>query len=314
MTESERQITHTHNPIYKDGFLVCNICGECLNKHYVRESIYSIKKSEIIQTHEINHKGRSIHLGSNIDKRDHSFLFKRLREISKRFVNKDDCLKHRIFKTLNNIYSNLEIDNLNVYKMTSYYFEKIYENRDISNNVVLLASCLYMAIKYHNIPISLSQIEYFFFNNSHRVNKKMIIRNCLEFRDFFPKQSFSPSHAEIWITKYINDIIRDRNMVQRMKQKNIYFTLNEYKYQLEKTARLILQQIPKNKRHGSPLGLCGATIYFADRVLANVFNYNKNLKQQEIADTIDITDVTLRNHLLLIKKNINLNILLNNIT
>lgn len=317
MTETSKRCIH--NIIYENGFEVCNLCGETFEPHIINTKPNQYNKNEARIKREFNQKTSPIYVGSNINKFDidalgyNTILFKRLRKLSCQ-SDAAIALKKRIYGTLGRICNNLNITNISIYKTAIYFYEKITKNEQPTNHVVLIAMCLYMSIKYHNLRLTTTDISNMFILNTHRVRVRDILKYALDYRAYLLVEMFKPSVSEMWITKAIYNLFSNDAIIKRMRVKGNSMNLDEYKIRLELVCREILKKIPLIARRGrDPIGFAGGTIYVAELLLSQVYQYRKNIKQIEIAESLNISEITIRTHYQFIEKAIDLNKLLNNI-
>ncbi len=205
-------------------------------------------------------------------------LFKRLKY---RYDLRDQIdrqeMEYRTLISLNRISSWLEPINANIKNRAVYFYLKLSKNlgkEEFYNHLNLLAVCIYLAIKESkNSPsLTIKEIANALQRSNRRVTTKSIIRTMLKikpkYKDLFqsPKAKNSEDYLSETITKIIaTPIIKERLVkVQR--------TDLDYEIALLRQSKLILEQIPTEKREGrEPYIIALAICYKNDQAIAKAW-------------------------------------------
>ncbi|TFF97090.1 MAG: transcription initiation factor IIB family protein [Promethearchaeota archaeon] len=226
-------------------------------------------------------------------------LFRRLKKNYGKFLKiKDHETEYRIFRILKkiSIYLNL---NKNVRNNAAYYYKKIKKKeKNVINNISLIAFCIFNAARKEkfNAPITINEIATAFQKFGHRVNPRLILRDGLRYKKHLEINA-KPHKSEDYLTRLINQVINHKDLELRLIKKKIPWSKNEYKINLMKMSRSILEQLSKWERGGrNPFILTGAIIYLADKLLTKKNNLKAVLTQKLVSEATKIAEYSIRDH------------------
>lgn len=242
-------------------------------------------------------------------------LFRRLKKNYGKFLKiKNHETEYRIFRILKKISLYLNL-NKNVRSNAAYYYKKIKKReKKVINNISLIAFCIFIAARKEkfNAPITINELADAFQKFGHRVNPRLILRDGLKYKNLLETNS-NPHKSEDYLIRLINQIIHHKNLEGRLIKKKIPWSKNEYKINLMKTSRYILENLSKWERGGrNPFILTGAIIYLADKLLTRKNGLKAVLTQKLVSEATEIAEYSIRDHYvnllkpLFIEKNYNL--------
>lgn len=189
--------------------------------------------------------------------------------------------------------------NNNVRTKAGYYYKKILNQEGkVINNITLIAYCIYRAVKEENknAPIGIFEISCAFQSFGHRVKPKLILRDGLEY-DKYLKNNAVHHKSEDYLTRLIDNVINYPYLQARLVKKGSSWSKTEYKNNLTKECRKILDKLTIDICGGrNPLILTGAVIYLADRLLSKQCNSKLILTQQIISKARRIAEYSIRDH------------------
>ncbi|MFX1275894.1 MAG: hypothetical protein ACFFBP_06785 [Promethearchaeota archaeon] len=226
-------------------------------------------------------------------------LFKRLKKNYAYFLRiKDHETEYRIFNILNSISQYLNLTTI-IRNNAAYFYRKILKNeKKIINNISLIAFCIFYAARKenHNAPITINEIAKAFQSFGHRVSARLILRDGLTYKHHISSRS-TPHKSEAYLNRLINETTNHNDLPERMKKKQISWTIDEYKVILTKKCREILSKLSTWKRGGrNPFILMGAVIYLADRLIAKEYDQKIILTQRMISQGTKIAEYSIRDH------------------
>ncbi|MFX1304559.1 MAG: transcription initiation factor IIB family protein [Promethearchaeota archaeon] len=147
--------------------------------------------------------------------------------------------------------------------------KKLLRGRSIN---AMVAACLYLACRRKQLPRTLQEIT-----NEASANAKDVRRSYTTLIREFNIKSPSTDPVSL-IPRYINDLGLDSDIEQLSTK-----ILNSYKNKFSISGK-------------DPKGLCAGAIYLASKIK------NKDLTQQQIVESIGVTEVTLRSRYKELKK------------
>ena len=226
-------------------------------------------------------------------------LYRRLKKNYAQFIRiKNNETLYRIFNILNKISVYLNL-NKNIRNNSAYYYKKILKNeKKVINNISLIAFCIFYAARKecHNAPITIAEISNAFQSFGHRVNPRLILRDGIRYKRHLSNAS-APHKSEDYITRLINDVIKHKELDDRIIKKGNYWTKKEFQNSLTIKCREILKNLTVNRRGGrNPFILAGAIIYLADKLLARQREQKPVLTQKIISEATKIAEYSIRDH------------------
>ncbi|MHA2234714.1 MAG: hypothetical protein ACXABH_05240 [Candidatus Thorarchaeota archaeon] len=234
--------------------------------------------------------------------------FKRLKTIySTRIrIGKNEA-KYRALRTLNHV-SKLLMLNEQVRDRTAYLYKKVISEspQRVSNNILLIAVCLLMAVREFKdeAPITLDEIADVFEKCGHRVNVRAIVREALRLKSL---TGYSPQirRPEDYIPRVISMLLNDSKVVSKIQARG--WTIKEYESTLRNKVVEVLNMIPASKRGGrNPFIFTVSAAYASDRVIAVQHNRRAVLTQKLASNATKVAEYSIRDHFGMMKKIIEL--------
>jgi transcription initiation factor TFIIIB Brf1 subunit/transcription initiation factor TFIIB len=315
--------------ITSQGHIVCAECGLVLSREYVQPT-YQMgmrPKDNSPDASVYVSLGNRMHivdgLGSYIGyHKDRYFQdsqgqalsgrmqkkFKRLKTIySTRIrIGKNEA-KYRALRTLNHV-SKLLMLNEQVRDRTAYLYKKVISEspQRVSNNILLIAVCLLMAVREFKdeAPITLDEIADVFEKCGHRVNVRAIVREALRLKSL---TGYSPQirRPEDYIPRVISMLLNDSKVVSKIQARG--WTIKEYESTLRNKVVEVLNMIPASKRGGrNPFIFTVSAAYASDRVIAVQHNRRAVLTQKLASNATKVAEYSIRDHFGMMKKIIEL--------
>jgi transcription initiation factor TFIIIB Brf1 subunit/transcription initiation factor TFIIB len=315
--------------ITSQGHIVCAECGLVLSREYVQPT-YQMgmrPKDNSPDASVYVSLGNRMHivdgLGSYIGyHKDRYFQdsqgqalsgrmqkkFKRLKTIySTRIrIGKNEA-KYRALRTLNHV-SKLLMLNEQVRDRTAYLYKKVVSEspQRVSNNILLIAVCLLMAVREFKdeAPITLDEIADVFEKCGHRVNVRAIVREALRLKSL---TGYSPQirRPEDYIPRVISMLLNDSKVVSKIQARG--WTIKEYESTLRNKVVEVLNMIPASKRGGrNPFIFTVSAAYASDRVIAVQHNRRAVLTQKLASNATKVAEYSIRDHFGMMKKIIEL--------
>jgi len=97
--------------------------------------------------------------------------------------------------------------------------------------------------------------------------------------------------------RLINQVINHKDLEERLKKKNIFWSKREFQNKLTIQCREILNKLPMKQRGGrNPFILTGGIIYLADKLLAKKYFQKPVLAQWIISEATNIAEYSIRDH------------------
>ncbi len=300
--------------------IVCQNCGLVFDSYSFAES-YQI--NEISDFHQCSSTqfvsiGKTVDsictLGSHIDFfSKYTFYDYKKKLISARNQKKFSKLKkfyslptkiknhetdYRILKILGQISEYLCLSKP-VKSRTAYLYHEIKRKAPaIVNHVSLIGFCIFQASKENksHSPISIKEICNTFRLLGHRINPKLIIRDYLEYQKYLTTRT-KPHQSEDYISRFIDNVVSSRDVMERMIQKGSQWHKEEYRRLLNKKCLHILKTLHYNIRASrNPYILASTVVYCADRLLAREFNSKPILTQKIASLAMQIPEYSIRDH------------------
>jgi len=315
--------------VTSQGHIVCAECGLVLSREFV------------LPTYQMGHRpradspeasvyvslGNRMHiidgLGSYIgfhkdryfqDSQGHALSgrmqkkFKRLKTIySTRIrIGKNEA-KYRALRTLNHV-SKLLMLNDQVRDRTAYLYKKVVSEspQRVSNNILLIAVCLLMAVREFKdeAPITLDEIANVFEKFGHRVNVRAIVREALRLKSL---TGYSPQirKPDDYVPRVISMLMNNPRVVSKVQSRG--WEVKEYENALRNKVLEVLDMIPASKRGGrNPFIFTVSVAYASDRIIAIQHDRRAVLTQKLASNATKVAEYSIRDHFGMMKKIIEL--------
>lgn len=307
------------------GHRVCSECGLVMSRDYV-DPTYQMgeKPKEGDPTATVyGSLGKRLHivdgLGSYIDFHKTRYFrdaqgqvlrgrrqkqFKRLKTIySTRIRIGNDEARYRALRTLNHV-SKLLMLNEQVRDRTAYIYKKILnEAKDkISNNILLIAVCLLMAVREFkdSAPITLEEIAEVFERCGHRISVRSIVREALRLRTL---TGYSPEirKPEDYVPRVISMLINNPPVIKKVKSRG--WDILQYENILREKMIEIIDMVPASKRGGrNPFIFAVSSAYAGDRLIAEEYGKRSVLTQKLTAKATEVAEYSIRDHFGMMKE------------
>ncbi len=226
-------------------------------------------------------------------------LYRRLKKNYSKFLRiKNHETEYRIFKILKkvSIYLNL---NINIRNNAAFYYKKIKKKeKEIINNISLIAFCIFIAGREENFksPITINEISSAFQKFGHRVNPRLILRDGLKYKKLLEVKT-KPHKSENYLIRLVYQVINHKSLQKRLIDKGSPWSINEFQIKLTRKCQEILESLSIWERGGrNPFILTGAVIYLADKLLANENDLKSILTQKLVSDATGIAEYSIRDH------------------
>jgi len=301
------------------GEFVCRECGLVVSKQYLAP-IFAINEDDL-STNQYKHYvalGNRVHLvdgmGSYIDfqrtpffydgqgaplSSDKQALYRKLKfKYSLRLrIDKRES-DYRALKSLDHVTSMLQISN-SVRDRAAYLYQKAVKkiNKKISNHIVLIAACLFFAIREYKelAPLTIQEITQSFKKLGHRISVKKVIRITLDLRSLFIREHPKIRKSEDYLCRVISDVVSSPIIERRLKDRD--FNTEEYRNLLMKESNHILTKVGSTSRGGrNPYIFAVSTVYCADRIIAKKKAKKPILTQKILAKITRVAEYSIRDH------------------
>lgn len=234
--------------------------------------------------------------------------FKRLKTIySTRIrIGKNEA-KYRALRTLNHV-SKLLMLNEQVRDRTAYLYKKVVSesSQRISNNILLIAVCLLMAVREFKdeAPITLDEIAETFEKCGHRVNVRAIVREALRLKSL---TGYSPQirKPDDYVPRVISMLMNNSRVVSKVQSRG--WEVKEYENTLRNKVLKVLDMIPVSKRGGrNPFIFTVSAAYASDRIIAIQHGRRAVLTQKLASNATKVAEYSIRDHFGMMKNIIEL--------
>lgn len=234
--------------------------------------------------------------------------FKRLKTIySTRIrIGKDEA-KYRALRTLNHV-SKLLMLSEQVRDRTAYLYKKILtESQDrITNNILLIAVCLLMAVREfkEEAPITLDEIADVFEKCGHRVNIRAIVREALKLKSTV---GYAPKIRcpEDYIPRVLSMLMNCPQVMNKIKARG--WDPTTFENLLREKISAVLNMIPSSKRGGrNPFIFAVSAAYASDRLIAKEHGKRAVMTQKLVSSATQVAEYSIRDHFGMMKKIIEL--------
>lgn len=311
--------------VTSQGYVVCMDCGLVVSREYVLPT-YQMGEEQYGDSPDATvyvSLGNRMHivdgLGSYIGfHKDRYFQdahgqvlsarmqkrFKRLKTIySTRIrIGKNEA-KYRALRTLNHV-SKLLMMNEQVRDRTAYLYKKVLTESPtkITNNILLMAVCLLMAVREfkEEAPITLEEIADVFEKCGHRVNVRAIVREALRLKSLI---GYSPEirRPEDYVPRVISMLVNNAKVISKVKARG--WNPKRYENTLRDKVISVLEMIPSSKRGGrNPFIFAVSAAYASDRLIANEHGKRFVLTQKLASKATQVAEYSIRDHFGMMKK------------
>ena len=310
--------------IASQGHIVCTECGLVVSREYVIPT-YQMGDERNCDTPDASvfvSLGNRMHivdgLGSYIGFHKDTYFrdshgqalsarkqkkFKRLKTVySTRIrIGKDEA-KYRALRTLNHV-SKLLMLSEQVRDRTAYLYKKILnESKErITNNILLIAVCLLMAVREfkEEAPITLDEIADVFEKCGHRVNIRAMVREALKLKSTV---GYAPKirRPEDYIPRVISMLMNCPQVIKKVKSRG--WDPNTFENILREKISVILDMIPPSKRGGrNPFIFAVSAAYASDRLIAKEHDKRSVMTQKLVSLATQVAEYSIRDHFGMIK-------------
>ena len=230
--------------------------------------------------------------------------FKRLKIIySTRIrIGKNEA-KYRALRTLNHV-SKLLMINEQVRDRTAYLYKKVVNEarENVSNNILLVAVCLLMAVREFKdeAPITLDEIADVFEKYGHRVNVRAIVREALRLKSL---TGYSPEirKPEDYVPRVISMLMNSPRVTKKVQSRG--WDVKDYENALRNKTLDVLKLIPASKRGGrNPFIFTVSAVYASDRLIATQHGKRAVLTQKLTSIATKVAEYSIRDHFGMMKK------------
>ncbi len=122
------------------------------------------------------------------------------------------------------------------------------------------------------------------------------MRDGIRYKHHLAKDSV-PHKSEDYIARLINDVMNHKELEDRMVQKELSWSKDEYRNNLTKKCRKLLCVLTQDIRGGrNPFIFAAAVIYLTDKVLARQYNHKPVLTQKIVSEATKIAEYSIRDH------------------
>ena len=230
--------------------------------------------------------------------------FKRLKTIySTRIrIGKNEA-KYRALRTLNHV-SKLLMLSEQVRDRTAYLYKKVISEsgEKVSNNILLIAVCLLMAVREfkNEAPITLDEIANVFEKCGHRVNVRAIVREALRLKSL---TGYAPEirKPKDYVPRVVSMLMNSSRVLSKVKSRG--WTAKDYENELREKIHMVLGMIPASKRGGrNPFIFTVSAAYASDRLIASHFGKRPVLTQKLTSTATKVAEYSIRDHFGMMKK------------
>lgn len=230
--------------------------------------------------------------------------FKRLKTIySTRIrIGKNEA-KYRALRTLNHV-SKLLMLNEQVRDRTAYLYKKVISDSvgKVSNNILLIAVCLLMAVREfkNDAPITLDEIANVFEKCGHRVNVRAIVREALRLKSL---TGYAPEirKPKDYVPRVVSMLMNSSRVLSKVKSRG--WDPKSYENELRDKIHMVLGLIPASKRGGrNPFIFTVSAAYASDRLIASQFGKRPILTQKLTSTATEVAEYSIRDHFGMMKQ------------
>lgn len=223
--------------------------------------------------------------------------FKRLKTVySTRIrIGKDEA-KYRALRTLNRV-SKLLMLSEQVRDRTAYLYKKVLtEEVEVTNNILLIAVCLLMAVREfkEEAPITLDEIADVFDKCGHRISVRAMVREALRLRSV---TGYAPKirQPEDYVPRVISMLMNNTKIVKKIEARG--WDLRDYESRLRLKMLEVIDRIPATARGGrNPFIFTVSAAYAGDRLVASDSDKRSVLTQKLASRATEVAEYSIRDH------------------
>ncbi|MBE0526644.1 MAG: hypothetical protein IH631_06850, partial [Candidatus Thorarchaeota archaeon] len=217
-------------------------------------------------------------------------------------IGKDEA-KYRALRTLNHV-SKLLMLNEQIRDRTAYLYKKVISEsvEKISNNILLIAVCLLMAVREfrNDAPITLEEIADVFEKCGHRVNVRAIVREALRLKSL---TGYAPEirRPKDYVPRVVSMLMNNSRVLGKVKSRG--WDPKSYENELREKIHMVLGMIPASKRGGrNPFIFTVSAAYASDRLIASQFGKRPILTQKLTSTATEVAEYSIRDHFGMMKQ------------
>jgi transcription initiation factor TFIIIB Brf1 subunit/transcription initiation factor TFIIB len=187
----------------------------------------------------------------------------------------------------------------NVRNRAAYYYRKITSSKlcgDISNKLIAIATCLFMAIREFKdcAPITIQELADIFKSLGHRVSVRSIVRELPTLQGKLGL-NVHIRRSEEYLNRIVSSVVAQPEVQSKLKNSNM--DSEEYRFNTLSTARSILRGLDLSARGGrNPFILAVSAVYAADRKQSEAKKIKPTLTQRILAKATGTAEYSLRDH------------------
>ncbi|MEX2706248.1 MAG: hypothetical protein Q6352_013495 [Candidatus Freyrarchaeum guaymaensis] len=305
--------------VLHSGEYVCGNCGLVVSKQYL-PPVFKIGAENSANTHHNQYiaLGNRMHIvdgmGSYIDfqrtpffydgqgaplSSDKQALYRKLKfrySLRLRIGRKES--DYRALRSLNHVASMLQISD-SIRDRAAYLYQKAVKkiNKKISNHILLVAACLFYAIREYKelAPVTIQEVVKNFKKLGHRLSVKKVIRIALELRTLFIYKHPEIRKSEDYLPRIISSVTASPIVENRLKERG--FTVEEYRNLLTQKSYSVLHKIDNINRGGrNPYIFAVSAVYCADRIISKKIAKRPILTQKILARITNVAEYSIRDH------------------
>ncbi len=310
--------------LHSQGYIVCSECGIAISRKYVNPT-YQMgepKRGDAPDATMYVSLGNRMHivdgLGSYIgfhkdwyfrDVNGRSLSAasqKRFKRLKSRYSTQvrigTSEAKYRALRTLNHV-SKLLMLNEQVRDRTAYLYKKVVsESPKVTNNILLMAVCLLMAVREFKdgAPITLEEIADVFEKCGHRVSVRSIVREALRLKSMI---GYAPQirKPRDYVPRVLSMLMNNQRVIGKVKLRG--WDSKAYESALRDRIFEVLEAIPASKRGGrNPFIFTVSAAYAGDRLIANEYGKRAVLTQKLASIATQVAEYSIRDHFGMMKK------------
>jgi transcription initiation factor TFIIIB Brf1 subunit/transcription initiation factor TFIIB len=239
-------------------------------------------------------------------------LFRRLKKNYTKFLRiKDHEREYRILNILKKVTAPLDIPKYAI-EQSAYLYKKIYQNynedseKEIANNITLIAMCVYISTKLNSLPISIQKISETFKSFGHRVSPRLIMRDKMEYmqciKPFILKlmrERKNLCNSQKYLPKMISSVINNLTKERVKKKTKNKYSKEQFKKDLTKVSTKVLAFFDKHKElkgGKNPQIFTASVIYTANLIIAEILEHKAILTQRMVSQATGVAEYSIRDH------------------
>ena len=187
---------------------------------------------------------------------------------------------------------------------TAYLYKKVISDSvgKVSNNILLIAVCLLMAVREfkNDAPITLDEIANVFEKCGHRVNVRAIVREALRLKSL---TGYAPEirRPKDYVPRVVSMLMNNSRVLSKVKSRG--WNPKSYENELREKIHTVLGMIPASKRGGrNPFIFTVSAAYASDRLIASQFGKRPILTQKLTSTATEVAEYSIRDHFGMMKQ------------